>query len=126
MQAQPATPEILPDVQPGSVTLEGLRDGQVVEELADALKELCTLTRLHNKKGKLTLTLFVEPRENDQVIIADEINLTPPKSALPATIRFQDKSGNLVRNNPNRPDLMAGLREIASGDGDKVRELGDE
>lgn len=107
--------EVLPDKQPAAVQLEGLRDGQVIEEVAEALRELAGLVLLHQKKGKMTLTLHVDPLPGGQVVVADEVTITPPKCALPQTIRFVDRVGNLVTHNPDAPDLMSRLRELEGG-----------
>jgi|SRR6478735_9013232 len=123
MTAEAVTPEIVPDILPAATVLEGLRDGQVLEEIGEAMREMSQLVLLHNKKGELTIKLRFAPLPNRMVVVSDEIISTPPKASLPQTIRYVDRVGNLRQENPDRPDLNARLREIAAGEGDKVREL---
>lgn len=104
---------VVPDILPPTVVLEGLRDGQVLEEMGFGLRELSQLVLLHQKKGTLVVKFTIEPLPNRMVVVTDEIVLTPPKAALPQTIRYVDEAGNLKKENPDRP-MLSQVRDIGS------------
>lgn len=104
--------EVMPDILPGGVMLDSLRDGQVLEDIGDALRDLNLLVLLHNAKGVLTVKLTVTPQGQGMVHITDEIDTKAPRAALPSTLRYVDKAGNLKQNNPDRPDLMQAVRSL--------------
>lgn len=109
--ADAVTPEVVPDLLPGSAMLDALRDGQVVEEIGDALRELNQLVLLHENKGQLVIKLTVHPQANRMVIITDEIEMKPPKAALPSTLQFVDRVGNLKKHGLDLTD-RASSREL--------------
>lgn len=107
-------PEILPEVLPATVMLDSLREGQVLEEFGEALRELNQLVTLHQAKGSVSLTLTVAPQPNGMVLVIDEVVLKLPKMARPSDLKFVDKVGNLRRDNPERPTIDTAFREITN------------
>lgn len=122
MAEEAAKVDIVPDIIPGTVMLDGLRDGQVVEELAFALREMASLVLLHQKKGVVSLKVTIHPEPNRMVLVQDEITMTAPKAALPSTLRYVDEAGNLKNQNPDRP-MLETIRDIGNAPEKEIREL---
>lgn len=115
-------PEIVPEVLPATVLLDGLRDGQVLEEYGEAIRELAGLVNLHQAKGSVTLTLEINPQPNGMVLVFDQVTMKAPKVARPSDLKFVDKVGNLTGDNPDRPTMGRQFRDI-TGPPKEPREL---
>lgn len=98
---------------PAQVTLNSLRDGQVMNELAQAIHDATKGVRDLNQAAKVTLTLDLMPIKGiDQGLREPPINVVAevivklPKPPLPSTLFYVDENGNPTRTPTARqPDL---------------------
>jgi hypothetical protein len=60
--------------------LNELRDGAVLHELEDGFAELLQAVRTTDRKGRLTLSLVIEPSDppDKSIIVADEVTIQIP------------------------------------------------
>lgn len=104
-----------PTVRPFADWLREQGEGKTHDELSEALYDLVARVTDTGRKGTLTLTITVEPmKKSDEVlVISDEIKLKLPEFDRPVSVFYTDDQGNLIRNNPNQPEL-AGLRDVSA------------
>ncbi len=109
MTAQPAHDQ--PHIRPFAEFLREHGRGRTHDELGEALHTLVGRVRDTRKKGTVTLTVVVEPMKKDDrvVIVSDKIAIKLPEHDRDAAVWFVGHDGNLVRNDPNQPELD-GLR----------------
>ena len=91
--------------------LGGLEGGIALLQLNDQLQELVQAGTKHRKAGEIALTLKVSPNGETAVSVAAAVKAKIPEGARGVTVFFADASGNLLRRNPNQPELP--LREVA-------------
>lgn len=91
------------------------RDGQVLNDLATAMREAIEASQLQGKPAGLTLKLVFKPAANgsNAVMVADKIKTTLPEPRPVTSFFFSDDHGNLHRNDPNQKELP--LRTIQGG-----------
>lgn len=98
-------------------TLQELQAGATLTDLHHALKELVGEVRSIGKKGTLSLTITVAPKQNSaQLVISDEIKVAAPKPDRDITILFADDNNYLSRRDPRQPRLAgvdADVRQFA-------------
>lgn len=88
-----------------------LRGGAAQEELNDLVQQVVEAAKEHRRAGSVTITLKISPN-GDTVLVKDDIKAKVPEPDRPSTIFFTDEHGNLLRRNPNQPELD--LREVPS------------
>jgi len=86
--------------------LRDLRNGLLLDDLANQMQELVTAVEHTGKGGSLTLKLDVKPFEKHggAMVVKDTIS--------GGTVLFATPEGNLQRNNPRQDDLP-GIRLAA-------------
>lgn len=92
--------------------------GGLNAELGGELKGLLDAIKATGKKGKLTLTLDIEPigkGEVETVKVGTAIKVTAPDPARQPTIFFLDDELNLSRSDPRQSDIEDKLRSIPGG-----------
>ena len=89
--------------------LEELRDGDVVSELEAGWATLRELVRTQKQKGKLTLTLVVEPAGEGLVVI-DVVALQLPTGRHSGQISSAPAPAPHHALRPRGPDAAAGVR----------------
>ena len=104
-------------IRPAQATLNELRGGQVMVELAAAIHDAMGACLLHNKKSEVSLTITFKPLGNpgtmDAVDVTAEVETVVPKPKPPSTIFFKDANGNPSRTQ-DRQGEIPGL-SIAGG-----------
>lgn len=100
-------------VRPFTDFLRDQRGGETLEELSDKLNELVAAVQSTGKKGKLVLTVEVEPVKGTggQVVVSDDVVCKKPELTRGATIFFATPENNLSRRDPRQADLP-GLRTV--------------
>ncbi len=120
---KPKTPrgamQVLPEV----------RNGHLVRELSEQIREVYKKVEETRLGGKINLTLTFKPLQGSEngVVIMDDLKVTMPKKKAGETIFYGDKEGSLTRNDPNQLELH-GL-EVIRNDGPAetgVRRVADE
>ena len=89
-------------------TLGDIRNGDVVTDLTEALREVVTRVLETGKKGTLTLKLTVTNVSRGAgaaLQIDDDITTKIPKPSKGASVLFADADGQLQRNDPRQPRL---------------------
>ncbi len=108
-------------IKPAQVTLNALRDGQVMNELAAAIHEATCAVRDHNKPAEITLVVRLKPLKGvsthlmEAPIVAEaEITTKLPKPELPTTLFYIDGDGNPTQQAPERQQGL-GLSVASQG-----------
>lgn len=82
-----------------------LNGGATAADLDHQLRQVVIQARETGKPGSITLTLSVEPRGADSVIVVAKITEKLPKTEAPKNIYFVDDSGELLREHPKQATL---------------------
>lgn len=97
-------------------TLKDIREGEVLTEATEALRELVGAVKATGRTGKLQLTLIVKPvakADANALVISDELKVVTPKAERGHTVFFATDENSLSRNDPRQPELK-GLREVTT------------
>lgn len=86
-------------------TLRHIEGGVLLEELAEAQRELIQAIGHTNKKGELTVKFTYTPEGHGQVSIEADIELKAPQLARGRSIFFVTPEANLERNDPRQTEL---------------------
>ncbi|MET4696122.1 hypothetical protein [Endozoicomonas lisbonensis] len=103
------------DKTPFSQIIAYLNKGMLEAELTDELSELVKAVRDTHRMGELTLKLKVQlhnARDEDTVIITPAVNNKKPRLDMAKAIMYSTADGDLLRNDPNQPELQ--LKAIES------------
>lgn len=95
-------------------TLAELREGLMLDELADAIQNAVTAVRASGKPSRVVLSLTVRPvKQSGGTVVAidDDVKVKLPPLEKGGTLLFADDDGVLTRHNPKQPQLP--LREVA-------------
>jgi hypothetical protein len=101
-------------IRPFSEFLHLQRAGALQVELGEALNEVVEAVNETGKAGKVTLTVSVKPigkSTHGQLLVTDTVKVSKPEGERGESIFFADDDHNLVRDNPNQPEIP-GLREV--------------
>lgn len=83
--------------------LQHLQAGTSLAGLDHDLTELVRTVLATKRKGKITVTLSVRPNAKHGVKVLDEVKLTLPKEGPSESFFFTTEDGQLLQNNPRRP-----------------------
>lgn len=86
-------------------SITDLNDGATVSDLDRQLREVVMRARETGKPGSITLTLTIEPRGADSVIVVAKVTEKMPKQEEPKSIFFVNEDGALVRDHPKQTTL---------------------
>jgi hypothetical protein len=86
------------------VILGELDDGDFVDKCSFQLSEVVRAVRKSGKKGKVTVTLELDPDES-QIIITSKVEAKIPMPSTPQKIYFATDAGELVRESPRQEPL---------------------
>ena len=86
-------------------SITDLNDGAIASDLDRQLREVVMKARETGKSGSITLTLTVEPRGADSVIVVAKTATKMPKIEEPKSIFFVNDDGELVREHPKQSTL---------------------
>lgn len=98
-------------VRPAQATLNELRDGRAMDELAQHIHDAIAAVKEHGKAATVTLTIGVAPFKQQSnlieppVILTGEVTSKLPKPDPEATLFFVDGEGNPTRNKLREPEL---------------------
>ncbi len=98
---------------PFSQILAHLGKGSIDATATEELAELVKAVRTTRKKGSITITMNVGMLDNsseDAVKMTAEVKTTPPKMPLPTTIGYSTHDGDILRDDPDQPELN--LRQV--------------
>lgn len=89
-------------------TLRDIRQGNLMGEAQDALRQLVEAVRDTEQPGKLVLTLTVKPAtkgDTNTLIVTDDLTLKAPKVRRSPTVMFATSTNELSRRDPRQPEL---------------------
>ncbi len=89
-------------------TLADIRNGDVIADLTDQLRELVLRVRETGRPGSMTLTLKVKNASKgagSALVIEDDIKTKLPTAEKGSTFLFAAEDGQLQRNDPRQPRL---------------------
>ena len=91
-------------------TLQNVRKGAMLFDLADKLERLVRTIRETGKPGsiRLKLTLTPEPGDAAALMVVDSLDGTEPKPDKAATYFFATEKGTLQREDPRQAQFPAG------------------
>ena len=114
-------------VKPFASFLQEQAKGASHAELSEALRALVLRVKDTEKKGQIVYVVNIEPMKGDPslLVVKDEIKVKYPEHDRSASLFYED-DGNLVRDDPNQPEIPGMLREVpavnmATGE---IREIG--
>lgn len=110
------TAEAEPGISPAFLQLLQLhREGQILNDLADAMRDAIEAAQLQGKPAGITLKMVFKPAANgsNAMVVADKIKTTLPEPRPVTSFFFSDEKGNLHRNDPNQRELA--LRPVSGG-----------
>lgn len=92
---------------PATDILRQIRGGVVVDELTEALAIVTAAVRATRKAGEVTLKIKVKPDKGGgrAYVLAGAVDCKTPKRELPEGVFFLNDDGDLVRNDPDQPEL---------------------
>ena len=95
------------EVRPFADILRDLDHGQVADEAAIQLQSLVEAVMTNGKKGTFTLTVEVAPWKGNKTALQVSAKATtkPPAGEAVAAVFFTDDNFNLIREDPNQPQL---------------------
>jgi hypothetical protein len=109
-------------------TLQGLRNGGAIADLAEQLRDVVKNVRTTGRPGALLFTLKIKPAQkggdHHALILEDTLKVTLPKAERGGTILYATDDNQLTRNDPRQPELK-GLREVPAPTPIAVSELRD-
>lgn len=103
----------MPQIKPAQATLNALRDGQIMNELAQAIHDATCAMTDHNKPATVTLTMTFEPMKGvtaglreTPLIVRAEVTTKLPKPEAPTTLFYKDEDGNPTQQAPARQPAL--------------------
>ncbi len=88
--------------------LSDIRNGDVIAELTEQLRDVVTRVRETGRPGSLTLTLKVKNASKGAgaaLVIEDDVKVKLPTAERGTTVLFATEDGQLQRNDPRQPRL---------------------
>ncbi len=83
----------------------GLNEGGTMEDLATELRKCVAAVQSTGKKGKVQLSITIEPNGPTAISTKEEIKATHPKSDAVATLFYVTPESGLTRRDPRQPSL---------------------
>ena len=94
--------------------LQNHRRGEVLTDLATALREVTEAVELTGKVGAVSLIISVRPAsKGGALVVEDEVKTKLPKAEGEGSIFFADDRHNLLREDPKQQTLS--LRTVEGG-----------
>ena len=104
-------------IKSAQATLNELRDGHVLNELAQSIHNAMKAVATFRKPAEITLSITIKPLGNegvsDAVEFIAEVTEKLPKAKPPSTLFFVDGDGNPSKQRDKQPDL-SGLNVVAT------------
>jgi hypothetical protein len=96
-------------IKSAQATLNELRDGQVMIDLAQAIHDAMGAAQQHRKEAKATLTISFRPMGtsgvSDAFEVIAEVDTKLPKQSPPSTLMFCDIDGNPTRTQDRQAEM---------------------
>lgn len=85
-----------------------LNEGNTLQDLENALKQVAQDVQLVRKAGSVTLTIAVEPsgKRDDIIFLTDKLSVKRPESNRESSIWFVGEDGELERQDPRQKDMF--------------------
>lgn len=99
--------------------LQNHRKGEVLSDLAAALRLVSNAVQLTGRPGAVTFKLTVQPASKGTagaLVVLDDIGTRLPKEDKTGSIFFADEAGNLVREDPNQMTMELRMVKGLKGD----------
>lgn len=100
------------------------RAGSLNVEAAERLAEVVAAVAETGKDGSMTLTIKVSRNKAGALEVTDKVVAKIPDFGRVPTLWWADDDGNLVRRDPNQPELFDGPKAVddpANGDTPKAK-----
>lgn len=101
-------------VRPFADFLRELQKGSTHEELSQGLQRVVAGIADTGKKGEVLLKISLAPAvkgNNQHLVVRSEVVIKAPSIERQPSLFFADRNANLVRNNPDQPEIP-GLRAV--------------
>lgn len=85
--------------------LGDLNGGRTVAALDETLANLVLAIQSAQKKGKLVLTLNIEPNGEKTVRVVDDIKVTAPMQTRGSSVMYFDEEGSLLVRDPRQIEM---------------------
>ncbi len=101
-----------PHVRPFAEFLVKQRAGSLNIEAAAALADVVTAVTETGKDGTFTLQLKVARNKAGALEVTDKVTTKLPEFSRTPTLWWADDDGNLLRRDPNQPELFDGPHAV--------------
>lgn len=81
------------------------RKGRCVVEAQEALQSLVKEVVATGKKGRITLTLDLEPMSDETIVVRDDVSVKIPKPSKHGSTFYPAEDGSLSREDPLQREL---------------------
>jgi hypothetical protein len=88
--------------------LTAIRDGALITNLTDALKEVTQAVTQTGKEGKVDLTIEIKPNGEGVVTVKSKVKVTKPRPGVGDALFFFDEDGGLHRRDPRQMEMGLG------------------
>jgi len=109
------------NIKPAQATLNSLRDGQVMNELAQSIHDATAAVQQFGKAAEVCLTIKLRPLGSkgvsDAIEAVADVSTKLPKQEPPSTLFFIDRDGNPSRTQDRQQDLPGVT--VINGEGGK-------
>lgn len=107
--------------RPITDTLRDLRNGLLLDEMSEQMKELVNAVESTGKAGAMTLKIEIKPMKDmdGAIVIKDTVTMRMPKIESSGTVLFVTPEGNTSRRN-QRQDELPGIT-LASDNGQTAK-----
>jgi len=100
------------NIRPAQATLNEVRNGDLMTELATAIHEAVGAVEEHQKKAVITISLEIDMPKNMKnladpyLVVTGDVTSKLPRAEPPQTLFCVDAEGNLTRNLQRAQDEM--------------------
>ena len=102
--------------------LQNQRRGEVLNDAADAIREVTEAVQLVGKPGWVNIRLNIKPASggDSALVVTDDVTTKVPKADKAGSIFYAGENGDLLREDPNQKTLE--LREVEAPASKPLRE----
>lgn len=103
-------------IKPAQATLNELRDGQVMNELAQAIHDAMAAAHHFRKAATVNLSITIKPMGtqgvSDAFEVVAEVDTKLPKPQPPSTLMFVDDDGNPSRQQTRQSEMSFAIAGV--------------
>lgn len=114
------------NIKPAQATLNALREGQVMNELAQAFFDATQAVKEHGKAATVTLTLTFKPLKevarglmDPPIVCAADVETKLPKQEPPTTLFYASDEGPTQQPPERQTGLNLTVAQLGVNDGNK-------